>query len=321
MLTTIKETSEYKIVYHEFNEHSETIIVSFDHIWSDIRDAGFGTDLCRNLGVNNIYVSQKAGSQYQGLSLEDFKDAVFPYCSNRKVYSYGSSLGGYAAIYFGGTINAKIISVAPINHAHPCISSHDFKNLEYKHLEINCSPKSNLSPIVLFDPHQHNDLKFIHSTIIPAYPDAAYISYPFSGHTILETMKENGVLSNFIKRLIVDNVIENIYLQKEGCAIYHAELGRKHRYDENYTEAEIELKKSISISPNENAFGHLLWVYIATLNISGLMGSLSQILLLDDPKKIDKWIPIHTRNRLKSMGVDVNEILRIKDLRRIKDQA
>ncbi|TGN68022.1 hypothetical protein E4L95_02925 [Paracoccus liaowanqingii] len=185
MAKNLLETSDIKITYHEFNRLSSKLIISFGHIGSGINEAGFGTDLSRSLGVNNIYVSQRVGTQYQKLSLSQFFDAVGRYVADKKSYAYGSSLGGYSALYFGGITNSKIISVSPINHAHPIISSPEFKDLEYEHLEIKDAPQAIINPIVLFDPHQKDDVIFMDGCIKPAYPDATYLSYPFAGHTIL----------------------------------------------------------------------------------------------------------------------------------------
>ena len=309
-MTTIIESDNFKITYNQFNESSDTTVVSFGHIRSDIESSGFGTDLCRNLGFNNIYVAQRIGTQYQGLDIDTFYKETSPYLCGKKTYSYGSSLGGYAALYFGGCIDAKIIASAPINHAHKSISDPEFKSLVYNHVDIRENRLSKLSPIILFDPHQQLDVKFITQCVRPAYPDATYISYPFAGHTILETMKENGVLSKFVRGIFFDGSIENLGMKQDGCPIYHAEVGRKLRYEGDMASAERELLKSINLKPTENAFGHLLWVYIETSNVSGIISAISTLLSEENNSKISKYIPKHVRPRLKKIGIDIEEILK-----------
>ncbi|WP_135816315.1 hypothetical protein [Paracoccus liaowanqingii] len=107
----------------------------------------------------------------------------------------------------------------------------------------------------------------------------------------------------------MDDVIENVNLKKGGCSIYHAQIGRKNRYESNFHNAEIEPKESIKIKPNTVAYAHLLWVYILTSNSAALIGLIAEIIQTNDhQKKIDEYIPVYMRNKIKEMGIDVEMI-------------
>ena len=52
--------------------------------------------------AGTVFTSHSAWSQYQGLSIKQFMDAVLPFIEGRDVVTYGASLGAYAAFISAG---------------------------------------------------------------------------------------------------------------------------------------------------------------------------------------------------------------------------
>lgn len=205
----IADHDDYRITVYKQNFQAKNLVIGFGGLPSKINSPGFGKNLFLKKGYDYIAVAQRERTQYQGLSLEKFYEVVSPWIKNKKVFTYGSSLGAYCALYYGGIIDAQIISSAPKNSAHPKTLKKSFKDLEWNHLELIDVPKSILPPIIIHDPFRSEEKRYIEEFVLPAYSEARHIVLPFWGHTVLNTMKHSGVVSTFITEIIKnDNIIE-----------------------------------------------------------------------------------------------------------------
>lgn len=175
---------------------NDSIIITFGSIWSDLQERGFGTSYFLKNGYRTVYVAQKQGRQYQDLSLDEFYCALAGRFSGDRFVTYGSSLGGYASVYFGGAIDAKILAFSPFNSAHPFISKTESEL--WRHKEIFHNPISDIRPTVVIDPLQKKDLLFYDRVISPAYPDVELVTFPGGGHNLVKYMNGQGLLKEFI---------------------------------------------------------------------------------------------------------------------------
>lgn len=250
---TLAEKEGFLITYHPANQPTDKLLISFGGFPSTKTPKGFGSNFAMEMDYHHIFVAQKAGSQYQLLSLEEFKNAVMPVCKDKDVFTYGSSLGGYCAIYYAGVINAQAISAAPKNSAHPTLT-HNLKHyVHFNHDEFVDTQKSNKSPIIIYDPHQREESRFIKNLIIPAYPKANLIKVPYSGHLVLQVMSNHGLLKNFITKIINEGEITSINYNKEQCHIWNFEQGRVLVRDGRKKDAIFYLKRSIELNYTEAA--------------------------------------------------------------------
>nr|WP_162623765.1 hypothetical protein [Paracoccus saliphilus] len=262
LVQVLARTDWYAITHHRRAEPSRGLIVTFDNISFGIQERGFGTDFALKMGFENIYVSQKKESQYQGLSIEQFSAAVAPVTAGRNVFAYGASLGAYAALYYGGCIDARIVASAPKNSAHPSIGSDRFAGLQFRHVEISETPLSSKPPIILIDPHSREDTIFLDRCVRPAYPHAQVVEYPYAGHAVLETIQANGQLGKLMRGIFVKGHVPEIPLKTEGCHIYHCERGRHLQQLGELAEAEAQLRRSLQIRLNKTALESLLLLYM-----------------------------------------------------------
>lgn len=250
---TVVESENYLITYHQNENPSSKLVISFGGLPSGKTATGFGSSFILKQGWDHVFVAQAPMSQYQGLSLEDFERALSPIISGRKVFAYGSSLGAYAALYYGGIVNARIIAAAPKNSAHPLVLQKRFAHLDFNHRELADVPHSAAAPIVLYDPHRRDETRFINKLVVPAYPDGHYIKLDYAGHTVLDTMKQAGVLKSFITSVIDDGYVPAIALLEDGIPVFSAERGREKLLNGDAQGALEEFNYSLSIRFNSEA--------------------------------------------------------------------
>lgn len=227
-----------------------------------ISSTGFGTGFCRKFGYDNIYVSQKKGSQYQGLSIEQFYKSVSGILPRyKKVYTYGASLGGYCALYYGGVINSSIIAAAPKNSADPFFSKKNYWG-NFLHKSLNLIPKTSSSVLVIYDPYREEESRYIDEVVKGIYPSLNEFRLNFSGHKVLNTMRDLGILTEFIKNYISKDKIIVPEYDIRKLPIYYEQKGLYYYKTKNFNKSEFLLKKSISMKPSAEAISFLLRIYI-----------------------------------------------------------
>lgn len=241
----LAEGEGYLITYHAAKTPSDKLLISFGGLPSSKTWVGFGSDFAIKSGYHHIFAAQAPGSQYQELSLETFCNAVMPVCEGKDVYTYGSSLGGYCAIYYAGVINAQAIAAAPKNSAHPSLKHNLKKPIEFKHRELVDAPKSKKEPIIIFDPYQREESRFIDKLILPAYPDAKLVKVEFSGHLVLQVMSNHKVLKDFMHGVIDEGSVPAIVYDAEACYIWNYEKARVLYREGDFSGAAKYLENSI----------------------------------------------------------------------------
>jgi hypothetical protein len=241
------EALRHKIVYYRQPIKPKKLVITFDAHGHDLRDKGFGSDVLISAGYDHIFVSHAMNSQYQSLSVAEFRATVYDIAKCYETFTYGSSLGGYCAVYFAGSIGAKAIAISPRNSAHPSIHNPLFSELEFTHSDIIENPKSSISPTVIYDPFQSLDLAFIKDYIIPAYPDTELVTIPYAGHLIAEALLEIGQLKELALSIIEKGVVPNIELNIANSSYFCAEVAQCHLAKGEYPEAAALLEASLNI--------------------------------------------------------------------------
>lgn len=256
----IAEEDDFKIVSYKHAIKSEKLIITFDAHGHGIRDKGFGSDMSLNSGFDHIFISHKFNSQYQGLTLEVFKRHVAPIINDYEVYTYGSSLGGYCAIYYGGCVNAKAIALSPRNSAHHSIRANAFAHIEFSHLNIVDTPRSSYPPLIIYDPKQEIDSRFLHDYILPAYEFARLVEMPFAGHLIAEALLEVGLLKDYILSIINNDSASAVDFSEHKSSYWNAEIAYEKLKSDDYFSAAYHLKKSLTIRHNEIHLDQLVFL-------------------------------------------------------------
>lgn len=148
-MKTLAAHADYLItLHHGANADAGPLDITFGGQPSKLTASGFGTGWCLGKGWDTIYVAQRAETQYQDLPLEAFVGAVAEVIEGRDVVCYGSSLGAYAALYYGGSIDARIIAAAPMLPAWPPLKRPK-DAIPLKHLPLNDVPRSRHEPVLI----------------------------------------------------------------------------------------------------------------------------------------------------------------------------
>ena len=258
MKTTLAHHADYRITLHQAGPAPATrLVITFGGQPSDLRDAGFGTDFCLKKGWDNIYVAQRHGTQYQGLPLDAFAAAVAPLCKGRDVLTYGPSLGGYAALYYGGVIDARIIAAAPMLPAWPPLGHKAYRDLVLTHQPLAKAPRATRAPVVILDPALRNDSRILAEMIRPAYPAVRVIEVPHAGHAVLIPLQRARVLGPLVVGLVERDEIIPFVPPGEGTAIYHGQRGQELLQSDRAAAIE-QLRISLAIESSKRFFGILV---------------------------------------------------------------
>lgn len=258
----LADHADYQITLHQAGKTpTDKLVVTFGGQPSGINDAGFGTDFCLSNGWDTIHVAQRHGSQYQGLSVAQFHDAIADICKGRDAVCYGSSLGAYAALYFGGCIDARIIAAAPMLPAWRPLKNKAYADLPMHHVEVVETPLSTKRPVVIFDPMLVRDKLVVDKMVLPAYPDTRLVEVPHGGHTVLVTLSRARILKPIVTALIDRDEVIEFARPAEGTAMWHAERGRM-LVQSDPDLAVTELETSLAITPSTQAFCVLINLYI-----------------------------------------------------------
>ncbi|MGO1585834.1 MAG: hypothetical protein ACTHXJ_07670 [Mesonia sp.] len=209
---TIYETEDNKIIHYDLG--AETTFIVFNGTKSTKKSIPFGLSFLLSRGCNVIACLQDNDTQYQSLSFEDFRTAVLPHVEGRKAICYGSSLGGYCAIYYAGAINASVIAAAPRNSAHPDLvkkkkGKSRFSPSLYKHKSIGGNELTRSNVVVILDPYYLTDVSFYRKYIRRFYKNSIrLIEIPHSGHEVLYYLTDTHQLEGLIFSLIDEKTYE-----------------------------------------------------------------------------------------------------------------
>lgn len=208
----LASSKNYKITKYVNNERkTNKCVISFGEIDSTLDDEGFGKKFVMSLGLDFIYVAQKRYTQYQYLTAEKFESIVKESIENMEVYTYGSSLGGYCAIYYGGIINANILAFSPRIPAHPVIDKlmgKRFKNKGFYHKEIFDAKKTKNRVCIFYDENNFIDNYYIKNFVQRTYPNGDFFHVKNAGHYTARALLISQELKNVATNFFFDKEID-----------------------------------------------------------------------------------------------------------------
>ena len=203
----------YKIDYYDIG--SETTFIVFNGTRSTLSTAPFGLNFLLGKGYNVIACLQN-NDQYQSLSFEDFQYYVSPLVAGKRTFLYGSSLGGYCAVYYAGAVNGNVIASAPRNSGHPALIDfwnglYNYKVENFKHKEIieNCLSTGNI--YIFIDPYVDADVFFLEKCITNAYANVQLLEFKYAGHEVLMHVNRTGQLRKIISNIVTSDELDIDY--------------------------------------------------------------------------------------------------------------
>lgn len=236
-----------------YNVESKTTFLVFNSTGSTKKAKPFGFEFLIKNGFNVVHCLQD-NNQYQLLSFEKIREVVTPLVFSKNVFLYGSSLGGYCAMYYAGAVNGTAIAAAPRNSAHPVLIEKAngvsrYKSEEFQHKNIWDNPLSTFRPYVFYDPHVEIDNFFVNSYLRNAYPDLHDLACEFAGHPVLMHLNRTNQLSGVVRSIVAG---QRFFIDdsRESC---YTDFGRAKKAirDGDYKSAKYILRKLLK-SPDEN---------------------------------------------------------------------
>lgn len=202
-VSNIIEKNGYKIDFYDVGA-SKTFIV-FNGAGTLKTETPFALNYLNKNGFNVVACLQN-DNQYQELSFEDIEKYVYPIVRDHEVFLYGSSLGGYCALYYAGAVNGTVIASAPRNSAHPILvetseNKSKFDGENFKHLKFDDNKKTDKDIFIFYDPYVKEDSYFIESLIKNSFKNSHLIRCDFAGHEVLYHLNHTGQLGNIIKSI------------------------------------------------------------------------------------------------------------------------
>lgn len=224
MPEVLSASDHHRVVLHRAgDEPSEHLIVTFAPKSDNFGDEGFGTRFALKQGHDTVYVAQTRFAWHQAIDHEDLAALILPVAAGRGIVAYGTSAGGYAALYFGGALDARIMAFSPRNDIHPLISvSEKLTREKFRHRPaLDEVPKSRHRPVCLFDPHQSKDSRLVHQWAAVAYPDALLHPVFGTGHNTIGALQRRGVLSPMAKAFFNGVQPDPVQIWEEGSHFWH----------------------------------------------------------------------------------------------------
>lgn len=201
-----------------------------DKIYSDMSDyelfmhVGYAESFLISQGYDLICINQKKYEFFQKLSSDSFYHAVKSIVAKYdRVFTYGGSGGGYAAIYYGLKINAIPIAFSPRIRIDPITQlDNSAYNQKLVHIELDKLLSSNCA-YVFYDPLFKPDNNFVNYRVKPAYPNGCFFPLKHIGHGAFY-FSEVGVLKDIINSIVGEGEIFTGYTLRKESKTYHYHL-------------------------------------------------------------------------------------------------
>jgi hypothetical protein len=201
---TLHDDGQVVIELHECHPPSRTLVVTFDPLMYLWPKAGFGLEFLSRQAVDVITVRRRAEDFYQSLDRETFRRVVDPLVQERlRVVLYGSSLGAYAALYFGRDLDCEVIAASPRVSIHPVYGTKGWQDqVQFRHRRFDRARPARCRAIVLFDPREPTDRRYIEGDVLPQFAQAQAVRIPFAGHPCTQFLGDIGFIAPFVRAVV-----------------------------------------------------------------------------------------------------------------------
>ena len=210
------------------------LVITFaEMLVNDPEKPGFAQDFLLKNGYDVIAVQKNSESWYQDLNPDHFRRAIMRVSQSYDgLVCYGISMGAFAALYFGGYVNASIIAISPLCSIHPlypALGAHEHRrNVLATQVDFQDIPKTTGRVCVIYDPLSPSDRLYIRNEVMPAFPGAQYFLAPGSGHPSSACLNAMGLLRptvlDFLEGEDISGFRSNAREKRAGCALYFSHM-------------------------------------------------------------------------------------------------
>lgn len=248
----IFNNGESSIEFYKYIHPTKRMVATFDAIDKTVTGKPFAYKLLKKQGVDLISLRRRTANNYhQDITREDYYHAIEKLVSYYdKRFAYGTSLGGYNALFLGSTIpDCKILSMAPRNPAHPIYGTKERKYNKFLH-PLSHPVNKDIQPTICYDPKEKVDNPYITKEIMHSYPNAIYKKFYYAGHRVPTYLREAGVLKEIVTLFLSEKPIPD-YDRKlhTKSAEYHRVLGIHCRRHKKMKWALALANRSVELAP------------------------------------------------------------------------
>ena len=199
--------SENIAVRRRLENGSRHCVVTFDS-YSDAQTLdrpGFGEEFFQKLGVDAVHIIGRQNDWYQYPELLEAAAIVRSFLASReRVISYGSSMGGYAAIRFGGIFGTHLAAAfSPQFSVNPAVAPFERRWLAdalrirfcLEAMSIRFVPRA----FIFYDPRDDDRL---HVDLFRGHTEVVDIAVPLGGHPCISMLSETDLLRPILLRLL-----------------------------------------------------------------------------------------------------------------------
>lgn len=192
--------------------NTDNWVVTFDNygIGHGFDRPGFGQEWLRANQISAIHVLGRAEDWYQYEDIEDALATVRAAVEGAaRVMTYGSSMGGYAAIRFADAVGAKsVLALSPQYTLDPRIAGHDRRWSQDAHrirwrAELNGPLECRAKVLMVYDP---SGLDGWHGDRIAADAAVDVVRLPYTAHPVTSYLSEIGALSDLVTDVLHDRL-------------------------------------------------------------------------------------------------------------------
>lgn len=171
---------------------------------NDLAAPGFGETFLLRAGFCVINVKKRRDSWYQDLSAEALAEATaairaaFPRC-----FTYGTSMGGYGALFFARALGARALAISPRISIDPRFRQVGTaalgERVALRHPPLAAMADRRARHVVLYDPWDALDRDYVGAEIAPLFPAARLVRFPHAGHPAALALLNVGQLKPLVR--------------------------------------------------------------------------------------------------------------------------
>jgi tetratricopeptide (TPR) repeat protein len=222
------DDEQVRVQHFQRGGEGGTLVVTFDPLLYLWNKPPFGHEFLQKQGMDVVAVRKKTENFYQPLSRQAFEAAVAPLASRyARVVAYGSSLGAYAALYFCRDLPWTVIASSPRVSVHPEFGARAWQQrCEFRHQRFLAGEPARCDAVVIFDPRDPIDRRYIEREVLPQFPQAELMRVPFAGHPANQFLADIGFIAPYVRAVVANS--ERPLLQRRPnrarSATYHQVL-------------------------------------------------------------------------------------------------
>ncbi len=215
--------NETRIEFYKKLSICEDVVITFDSRHMHWAEQPFGYRFLTKYDVDIIAVRKRnANLVHQDLTIEEFENVVKVIVGNyKKRIAYGFSLGAYSVLYYCLNLQCEMLSLSPRNRFHPIFGTDNKKGTIEFHHNLFYSYNEKLSPIIVYDPKNNYDKRYIETELKVKFPNARLLKTPYSGHETANYLLEVGALKDLVTKVLTGQEVSLNYDRDKRKFSFH----------------------------------------------------------------------------------------------------